>query len=199
MARRFRKALTRGKVSEQHSGTKVHTIGPGTVVTAEHVIRDSQVGARDPDGGNDTIQLGRSFEQECNIGDLCKYINLFIQVAPRTLGDPPNVVTMGWLEWAVCLVKADTLPPTNTNLGIQTLGDVCTKYLRHDCIYTGNIPVGTTQPNNASISLKIPKAKIKLTVGDEWILFLHFRTTSATETGTTNVRVITSFMYRNYH
>ncbi len=188
-----------GKQSEQHSGTKVHTIGPGTVITAEHVIRDSQVGARAPDGGNDTIQLGRSFEEECNIGDQCKFVNIFIQVAPRTVPDPFQVSKLGWLEWAFCCVKADTAPPVNTNLGTQTLGNVCTTYLRHDCILTGNIPIGLQQANSQSLQIKVPKAKIRLTVGDEWILFLHFRTASATETGTDSVRVITSFIYRNYH
>lgn len=199
MARRFRPRTLARMVSEQHSGTKVHTIGPGTVITPEHLIRDSQVGARDPAGGNDTIQQGRGFEEECNIGDKCKFVNLFIQVAPRTLGDPPSIQNIGWIEWAFCCIKNDTAPPVNTNLGLQTLGNVCTTYLRHDCIFTGAVPVGTQQPNAVSIQLKIPKAKIKLTVGDEWMLFLHARTASSTETGTGTFRVISSFMYRNYH
>ncbi len=186
-------------VSEQHSGTKIHTIGPGTVITAEHLVRDSQVGARDPTGANDTIQQGRGFEEECNIGDLCKFINLFIQVSPRLIQDPISIGKTGWLEWAFCCIKNDTAPPVNTNLGTQTLGNICTTYLRHDCVYTGAIPVGALQPAVANIHLKIPRAKIKLTVGDEWMLFLHFRTASATETGTADVRVITSFIYRNYH
>ncbi len=185
--------------SEQHAASKVHTIGPGTVITAEHIIRDTQVGPRDPTGGNDTIQLGRSFAEECNIGDKCKFVNLFIQVSPRLIQDPISIAKTGWLEWAFCCIKADTAPPTNVNLGTQTLQTVCTRYLRHDCILTGAIPVGALQPAVASIQIKVPRAKIKLTVGDEWILFLHFRTASATETGTAEVRVITSFIYRNYH
>ncbi len=197
--RHFRKRMLAGLVSEQHSGTKVHTIGPGTVITAEHIMRDSQVGARNPTGGNDTIQLGRSFEEECNVGDKCKFINIFIQVAARNIPNPQVAKHLGWMEWAFCCIKNDTAPPVNTNLGTQTLGNVCTTYLRHDCILTGNIPVGVIQANSASINIKIPKAKIKLTVGDEWILFLHGRTASATETATDSYRVITSFIYRNYH
>ncbi len=180
---------------EQHSHTIVHTIGPGTVITANMVVRDTQVGPRDEAGGNDTIQLGRSFAEECNIGDECKYVNLFIQVGPRTIAD----ASVGWLEWAFCCHKQDDPLPTNTNLGTNTLGDVCTKYLRNDCIYTGNIPVGRAQANSQNIVIKIPKTKIYLKVGDVWRLYLHHRTTSATETGTQNVRVITSFMYKNYH
>ncbi len=187
------------KASEQHSGTKVHTIGPGTVITPEHLIRDSEVGARDPAGANDTIQLGRGFGEECNIGDWCKYVNIFIQVAARNIFDPILPTHTGWLEYAFCCIKADTAPPTGVNLGTSTLGDVCTKYLRHDCLMTGFVPVGALQPNGVALHIKIPKAKVKLTVGDEWILFLSARTASATETATDTFRVITSFIYRNYH
>lgn len=196
MARHFRRRQLAGLASEQHAGTKVFTIGPGTVATAEHVIRDSQVGARAPSGANDTIQLGRSLAEECNIGDKCKFVNLFIQVSARTLG---GVANTGWLEWAFCCIKKDTAPPTNTELGTSTLGNVCTNYLRHECVMTGFIPVGLNQPNGQVIQIKIPKAKIKLTVGDDWTLFLHARTSSATETATDTFRVITSFIYRNYH
>ncbi len=185
--------------SEQHAGTKVHTIGPATTITAEHIVRDSQVGARDPAGGNDTIQLGRSFDNECNIGDKCKFVNLFIEASPRNIADPINDQNIGWIEWAFCCIKEDTAPPVNTNLGTQTLMTICTRYLRHDCILTGFIPIGVAQPNGANIQIKIPKAKIKLTVGDTWILFLHARTASATETSTASFRVLTSFIYRNYH
>ncbi len=73
-----KRAVLKFKAHEKHSGTKVHTIGPGTVATAFQIIRDTEVGDRDPSGGNDTIQLGRSFDEECNIGDSCKYVNIHI-------------------------------------------------------------------------------------------------------------------------
>ncbi len=181
---------------EKHSGTKVHTIGPGTVVIANHIIRDTEVGDRTPAGNNDTITLGRSLSEECNVGDKCKFVNIHIQTGPRTITADTNV---GWMEWAFCCHKGDDAPPVNTNLGTQTLGDVCTKYLRQECVYTGAIPIGKEQTAVAEISLKIPKNKVRLTVGDLWILYLFGRTVSATESGTNNFRVITSFNYKNYH
>ncbi len=194
--RRNRKRTTLGKASEQHSGTKMHTIGPGTVTVANHVIRDAQVGARDPAGANDTIQLGRSLEQECNIGDVVKYVNIFIQAGPRTLS---AATSTGWLEWAFCTHKVSDTAPTNANLGISTIGDVCTKYFRNECVMTGNLPVGSGQPNSHNIIIKVPKSKQALKIGDQYILYMYYRTVSATETGTSTARIVTSYIYRNYH
>ncbi len=185
-----------GMASEQHAGSKVFVIGPGTTPVSEHIMRDTQVGARNADGGNDTIQLGRSFEEECNIGDLCKFINIFIEAGPRSNTNAENI---GWLEWAFCCHKQDDLPPANTNLGTQTLGTTCTNYLRNECIYTGVIPIGFSQPATQTITLKIPKFKQRLKVGDHWVLYVHCRTVSSTETSTSKFKVMTSFMYRNYH
>lgn len=193
--RRKRRMLL-GKAHEKHSGTKVFTIGPGTVATPFHIIRESEVGDRDPAGGNDTIQLGRSFEEECNIGDLCKFVNIHIQAGPRTPGSGQNI---GWIEWAFTISKGSDAQPVNTNLGTQTLGNVMTTYMRNECLYTGAIPVGFNQPAVAEISLKIPKSRCALRVGDEWTLWMIARTVSATETATDTFRVISSFNYINYH
>ncbi len=186
----------RGKGFEKHSGTKVHVIGPGTVAIPFHIIRDSEVGPRDPDGGNDTITLGRSFEEECNVGDSCKFINVHIQAGPRTVN---NLESSGWIEWGVVLAKALDPVPTKVNLGISTLGDVLTKYFRQECIMTGNLPVSANACSSMEISLKIPRNKIQLRTGDDWRLYLMPRTVSSTETSTASFKVLTSFNYKNYH
>jgi len=184
-----------GKSREKHSGTKVHIIGPGTVLTPFHIIRDTEVGARDPDGGNDTVTLGRSFAEECNIGDECRYVNIHIQAGPRL----DDVTSSGWIEWGFCIVKNSDPLPTNTNIGTQTLGDILTKYLRNECLFTGNVPVGIRNPNSQEIRIKIPKSRQMLRVGDEWTLFIRGRTVSSTETGTSNFVVLTSFNFINHH
>jgi len=195
VARHFRKRTTLGKASEQHSDTKVFTIGPATDPVSEFIIRDTQQGARLPDGDTDTIQLGRGNNEECNVGDTCKYLNVFIEVGPRL----EQITSTGWVEWALCMHKQSDAPPGNTNLGTNTLGDVCTKYLRNECILTGSIPVGKAQPNYQEIKVKVPKFKQVLRTGDQYILYLHARTVSATETATNTFRVLCSFIYRNYH
>ncbi len=195
MARHRMVRATRGKSSEQHSDTKVHVIGPGTVLVANHILRDTQVGARDPAGGDDTIQLGRGYGEECNVGDMCKYINIFIEAAGKSTAD----ASQGWVEWAFVIKKTSDPNVTNANLGTNTLGDVCTKYFRNECIFTGVVPVGIAQPNAVAIQIKIPKTKAVLRTGDQWILYLYARTSRVTETGTDTFKVYSSCMYRNYH
>ncbi len=170
-------------------------MGPASTPVDELIIRDSEVGARDPAGGNDTIQLGRGYEEECNIGDVCKYVNIFIQAGPRAIADAGT----GWCEWAFCTHKSSDPAPANTNLGLQTLGNVCTTYLRNECVMTGNFPIGKAQANSQNIKIKIPKSKQALKVGDEYVLYMHCRTVIATETSSTSFRVIASYIYRNYH
>ncbi len=183
---------------EKHADTKIHTIGPATASVANHIMRDTEVGDRDPAGADDTIQLGRGLGNECNIGDTCKYMNIHIEAGPRNVS-ATNGVNNGWIEWGFVIHKGTDAEPANTNLGTMTLGNVLTNYFRNQCIYTGAIPVGGAQPTVAEITLKIPKTMQTLRVGDEWTLYLFARTISATETGTTDFRVITSCNFINKH
>ncbi len=192
--RRIRRQLQKMSY-EKHSDSLVSVIGPGTVVIPSMLIRDSEVGDRSPDGNTDTIQLGRGNNEECNVGDLCKFINIHIQAGPKADAS----TSAGWIEWAFCIMKGSDAEPTKTNLGTNTLGDIMTKYLRNQCIFTGAIPIGFTQPASVTILLKIPKRWIRLVQGDVWRLFFMPRTVSTTETGTNNYHVVTSFNYKNYH
>lgn len=196
MVRHFRKRMLMGKAHEKHSDTKLFTIGPATALVSEHTMRDTEVGQRDPDGADTNIQANRTFGQECNIGDSCKFINIHIQAGPRK---DDSSTSAGWIEWAFACHKASDDLPTIVNTGVQTLGDCITKYLRNECIYTGAIAVGRAQPTVAEITLKIPKNKITLRAGDVWRLYLIARTVSATDTDTNTFRVITSCNYINYH
>jgi len=183
---------------EKHADTLVSVIGPGTVAVTEHIMRDTEVGLRDPAGQNDTIQLGRGFAEECNIGDVCKYINIHIQAGPRA-ATSPNAQMGGWIEWGFVCHKGSDAQPTKANIGTLTLGNILTNYFREECIYTGAVPVGINQPATAEITLKIPKKKQMLRVGDEWTLFYIARTTSSTETESDTFKVFTSCNYINYH
>jgi len=184
-----------GKTWEKHSDTLISVIGPGTSTATALLIRDTEQGPRSEAGNTDTIELGRGNNEECNQGDVCKYVNIHFQVGPRTADD----ANMGWLEWAFCILKNVDPKPTTANKGTNTLGDICTKYLRNQCIYTGSIPIGKAQTNVQEISLKIPKKWERLTTGDEWKVFYWARTVSSTESSTDMFKVIASFNYKNYH
>ncbi len=194
MPRHYRRQLARMSY-EKHSDTLVSVIGPGTVATPVMLVRDTEQGARDPEGQTDTIQLGRGNNEECNQGDICKYVNIMVQVGPRA----EQNTSIGWIEWAFCIMKNVDPDPSNVLAGIKTLGDICTKYLRNQCIFTGAIPVGANQAAVQAIQLKIPKTRQRLVLGDEWKFFFRARTTNSVETSTATFKVVTSFNYKNYH
>jgi len=193
--RRKRRTLL-GKAFEKHSDTLLTVSGPGTALIGVHTMRDTEVGARDPAGSDDNIQSSRRFGEECNTGDICKYINIHIQAGPRLVDDLQG---MGWIEWAFCCHKSSDPIVTKTNIGTNTLGDICTKYFRNECIYTGNLPVSSSGTASQEITLKIPKSKQRLSPGDVWELIFFPRTTSSIDTATNTFQIMTSFNYKNYH
>lgn len=136
---------------------------------------------------------------ECEIGGVVKYMNILIEVGVRpneTSGTSNDGV--GWVEWAfVCVKQTETSVP-NTNIGVRTLGDVCTKMYRNECIYTGCIPASRSNPNCSMISIKIPQFKQKLVMGDEWRLYVYYRDVLTTAMGTDSARVLVSTNFKSY-
>ncbi len=194
MARRFQR-VTRGKQGIQHAGTLVSNVGGGSV-PAEQIILKTEAGPRNVTGANQDITEKRDTGNLCNVGDLCKYVNLFVECGTRDIAGADDGI--GWLEWAlVCVKETETSVPITT-VGVQTLATVCTNMYRNECIYTGVMPVGITQPNFMAISLKIPKTKQFIRIGDEWRFICGFRDMKATSTSTAAMRLITSFMYKGY-
>ncbi len=193
MPRHRVKRQTMGKLGVKKADSFIAVIGPGTAVTAFEVLV-TDVGARTLTGTEQTIQDAATTGETCRVGDLCKYVNLTIQAGPRT----QTAGNAGWIEWAfVCHKENDVVPPS-TELGTETMGTVCMRMYRGDCIYTGAIPIGTTQPVVANISLKIPTNHTLMKVGDQWHLFMKMRTVSTTETATDLVKLIASFSYKVY-
>ncbi len=194
---RFRKRRQlKGKAYEKHSDTLISVIGPGTTTSTRMIVRDTEQGARTPAGNTDTIQLGRGNNEECNQGDICKFINLTLQAGPR---DTADATAIGWIEWAFYLGKEVDPKPTIANKGTNTLGDIVTKYMRNQCLMTGAMPIGQAQCAVTLISLKIPDKWQRLTTGDQWNFVYWARTISSTETATDTFKVIASFNYKNYH
>lgn len=196
MARRNnRLKLHQTRSSVQHVDTIVSSVGAASA-PATMVVMDLEAGARPTTGGTTTIQVGQGTNEECNMGAVIKYINLFLQAAPRTAGtvDERN----GWIEWALVMCQeSDTVVPI-TLLGTQTLMQVCTNMFGGECIYTGNMPIGSTQPNSKDITLKVPKHKQILKRGDQWRFITSFRDTVVTATETDAIRLVKSFLYKSW-
>lgn len=194
MARRRRSNL-KGKRGIKKANTLVSSTG-GASVPAIFIVLNPDSGARSIDGAEQQIKDNADTAESCFVGDTVKYINLFLQASPRIFSDQGNA--QGWLEWAfVCVKQTETVPPI-TQLGVLTLGNVCANMYRNECIMTGAIPIGLNQPNVANITLKIPPAKQKAVLGDEWRFITYFRDVLTTSTSTNAIRLIKSYMYKTY-
>lgn len=191
--RHFKRRITLGKQPLHHSGTLLDNVGSGSVPT-KFVTIETEVGPRSTTGAPKSVQSFRSTDEICQIGDCIKYVNLFIQVAPRTA----TANDVGWLEWAyVCQRENDADIPI-TQVGNQTLGVIAKQMYRNECVYTGNIPIGSAQANKLDIQLKIPKPKTFLHIGDEYNLYVYYRSTNSADVQTDNIRVILSYFYTSY-
>ncbi len=194
MARR-RLSIAKFKTGIQHAETSVGNTGAGAVESFSFL--ETSGGPRATGGAEKTITASRTTGDVVNVGDVVKYVNLFIEAGPRPTIEDPNDRT-GWIEYAIVMVKESETAVAVTNLGTLTLANVCTNMFRNECIWTGAFPIGTAQPNSTSIVVKVPRFKQKIRLGDEWRLIMHFRAVDAAAVGTTAVRFIMSAMYKAY-
>ncbi len=186
---------TMGKDPIKKSGTLIASpIGPASAITQFTLIETL---ARSLSGTEQTIRDSQDTGNTANVGDIVKYINIHIQSGARDSVEPEDD-TSGWLEWGIVKYKEIFVLPTNTNLGVHTLGDILTQQFRGDCLLTGNIPVGGDVPNNAEIILKVPKANIKQQLGSQIILYVHFRSVNAASTASDLNATVLSFNYKLY-
>lgn len=193
--RRRKPRLASIKTAIQHSDTQVANIG-GASTPTEMVILATETGNRTTSGATQTTKSFADTSALVQIGDIVKYVNLFIEAGARS--SVSQIDSSGFLEWALIMVKESETALPITQLGTKTLGDVATKMYRNETIYTGNIPIGLAQPNGTSITIKVPKFKQKIRIGDEWRFVCYFRDLQVTSVGTDSVRLITSCMYKSY-
>ncbi len=176
----------------------MQNVGNGSDVSEFTLIT---VPARDVTGSQQTIRDSANTATLCNVGDVVKYVNICLEAAARELPMENDDASMnnGWLEWALVYTKEQVqLAVPSTNLGTETVGDICAKMFRGDCLITGCIPVGAYQPIVQDIKIKIPTNKVKLQLGSTLKLISHLRTISAADVRTDSHRYIQSTMYKCY-
>ncbi len=194
--RHRRMSTLRTKVGIAHADTKLLNNGPGSVPDTFPVL-ETTAGQRDVTGDTQVIQDNATTGEQVRVGDIVKYINLFIQTCPRP-DQGADANHTGWLEWALVMVKESETTVPITDVGIQTLGVICNHMFRNECIFTGAIPCGITQSQFAQIKIKVPKFKQKIRIGDEWRFITYFRSSLSTDSLTTTQRTIKSFMFKAY-
>lgn len=177
-----------------HAGTIIANIGSGSTV-GKLIMVETEVGARTTTGGAQSTKSFSSTDETCNIGDLIKYINVNMQIAPRVSG---GTDANGWLEFAVVAKREADADVPNTQIGNLTLGNIAKNMYRNECIWTGFIPCGDSMPNGVQLHIKVPKAKQYLKIGDTIVLFYYWRSNLSTSVLTDSNRFIGSYMYKAY-
>ncbi len=195
--RHFRQ--TRGKVPIKHASTLVDNTGAGVATIFNHVIYETDVGVRGIAGGIQTIQDSATTERTVLVGDIIKYVNICLQACPRGANPTADNDNCAWLEWAVVYQKERDVAPTVANIGVATLGVICSHTYREDCLMTGCFPIGTKQAMATDIKIKIPKRCCNIKLGSILQCFCYVRTSVAVDMRTDSHRLIASSHFKAYN
>ncbi len=193
MARYRKKRELAGKMGVKHSDTLVGNIGNGSATVLKQTIINTDAGARIE--SSQVIQGNATTSETCRTGDCVKFVNSHIQCASRNADVNDN---MGWIEYAYVWKRESEADLTTAQTGVLTLGNIATNRYRNDCIWTGFIPIGRNWANGVSVKLKMPKIKKYFKIGEEFVLFVIFRSNNSTNMGTDSNRIILSYNYKAY-
>ncbi len=189
---------TSGKVPIKHSSTLLANIGPGDGSFFNHEIFKTRVGARTGAGSTQTMRDSSNNEEICQVGDVIKYVNICLECSPRG-ADSTNIKDdSGWLEWAVVWQEEDDIDPNVSNIGVSTLGVICSHMFRQNCLLTGCFPVGSRQSMVQDIKIKLPRKCTRLRQGSFLSIYCYIRGSSSTDTRTDSNRLLVSSHFKSY-
>ena len=191
--------LTMGKAPVKHASTLVDNTGQGVATIFGHVIYETNVGIRLTSGAVQTIKDSETTERLVMVGSIIKYVNICLECSPRGANPTADNDNAGWLEWAVVWQQERNVDPTVANLGVATLGTVCSHVYRENCLLTGCFPLGTKQAMSQDIKIKLPQKCCKVKMGDQLQILCFVRTSSSTDTRTDSHRLIASSMFKAYN
>lgn len=181
----------------KHAETYIGNLGPASApVGLELLVTEG--GARTVDGSQVTFTDFRDTGETVNVGDIVKYINIFLQAGPKAEVTAGDNISTGWLEYAVVCTREDEPVIPITNMGTETLGVVANRMFPQSCLRSGFISLGGTQANGVELHLKIPPKLQKIRQGYQWKVWLYFRSSSSTATGTDKVKYVASMIYKGY-
>ncbi len=183
----------------KHASTLVDNTGSGVGSFFGHQIYRTQVGARADTGAVVTIQNSKNTEDFLNVGDVVKYVNICLEACPRGANPTNDNDNCAWLEWAVVWERELNRPPTVANIGVLTLGVVCSHVFRENCLMTGCFPLGTKQAMSQDIKIKLPTRCCKLKMGDRLTCYCYVRTSVTTDARTDSHRLIASSHFKAYN
>lgn len=187
-----------GKQGVKHFSTLVDDTGPGVGSFFGHVVYLTDTGARTSSGAEATVKERATTGKVCNVGDIIKYIHVCLQCTPRGVQPTNELDNAGWLEWALVFQREIDVSPTVANIGVLTLGNVCTNFYREDCLMTGCFPIGTKQSMSVDLPFKLPDKCSRLRKGYLLKVFCYVRTSKSTDTRTDSHRLLASSGFKCY-
>ncbi len=189
--------MTRGQVAIKHSSTLVDNTGPGVGSLFSHVIFNTE-SARGTSGGVQNLRNFINTEEQVEVGDIIKYVNICLECSPRGV-EPTNVLdNAGWLEWAVFWQRETDKSVGVANIGLLTVGVISSHQFRENCLLTGCFPIGTRQAMAQDIKIKIPRRCCKIKLGDKLRITCYIRTSNSGDMRTDSHRLIASSMFKAY-
>ncbi len=189
---------TRGKVPIKHGSTLFDNTGPGVGSFFRHLIWETDVGARSGNGLIKVIKDQADTGNECNVGDVVKYVNICIQCSPRGADSTNLKDDCGFLEWAIYWEDQTTVAMGVANIGTDTLGVLSGRTYRQDAIYSGCLPLGSRQALSTDLHIKIPKRMCRLRLGSRLNIICYARGSSSTDTRTDSFRLVVSSQFKAY-
>ncbi len=195
---RHRRRQTFGKVSVKHSSTLLDNTGAGVGSFFRHQIYVTEVGVRNTSGAVQTVKDFATTGDDVNIGDVVKYVNICLEACPRGANPTNDNDNCAWLEWAVVWQQERSTPVTVANIGLETLGVLCSRSYRENCLMTGCFPIGTKQAMSQDIKIKLPQKCVKIKIGSLLQIFCYVRTSSSTDVRTDSHRLIASSHFKCY-
>ncbi len=193
--RHFRQ--TRGQTPIKHSSTLVDNTGAGVGSLFSHLIFGTE-SARGTSGGVQNLKNFINTEEQVEVGDIIKYVNICLQCSPRAV-EPTNVLdNAGWLEWCVFWQRETDKSVGVANIGILTVGCIASHQFRENCLLTGCFPIGTRQAMAQDIKIKIPRRCCKIKLGDKLRVTCYIRTSNSADMRTDSHRMIASSHFKAY-
>jgi len=195
---RGRRSTIKNKISIKHGSTLVANVGPGDGSFFRHLIFNTDVGQRSTDGAPQTIKNAAKTDEQCNVGDEIRYVNICIQCSPRG-ADSTNIKDdCGWLEWGLIWQQEEGSAMAVTNIGTDNLGVLLGRFARQNAIMSGCFPIGSRQSMSADLHIKIPKRMGNLRIGTSCRLYCYARGSSSTDTRTDSFRLLVSSQFKSY-
>ena len=122
-----------------------------------------------------------------------------MQATPRGASPTNDNDNAGWLEWAIVWQEEGVTFPTIANIGVLTLGVICSHAFRENCLLTGCFPLGTKQAMAQDIKLKLPQKACRVKMGARLLCICYVRTSLSTDSRTDSHRLIASSHFKCYN